>query len=256
MTLRFATALSTAAWILIASNAAAQVFKCEGADGKTTYSDQPCRDSGRTSTVNTRGNTVDTQHLRDEAARSRRARASAAQSAQQPSVHESESRQSRQLSSSERDRRIHELRLVINSPSVPKERREEAQEELGRLYRGTDLRRTPEEEKRLRDLQVDLGSIDEKTRERAKREIEMMTDRHESPEYIQNREARRTAEAVDRAAEAVERAERKRRTLVITDCDPGGCNSNIGRLTRLGDTGNFVGPNGVCRRVGQQMFCP
>jgi len=254
MTLRLAAVLSTAAWILVAGNAAAQVFKCEGVDGKTTYSDQPCRDAGRTSTINTRGNTVNNRHLRDEAAKTRRLEASearAARSAAQPRAEPA-----RQISSWERENRIRDLRMTIDSPSTPREKREEAQEELGRLHRGTDLRRTPEEQRRIRDLQVDLGSIDEQTRERAKREIEMITDRHESPEYIQNREARRTAEAVDRAAEAAKTAERKRRMPIITACDPAGCDSTIGRFSRLGNTNNFVGPNGVCRRENQQLFCP
>jgi hypothetical protein len=252
-----ASTLVLLAAAVAADDVFSQALKCIAPDGRITYSDLGC-DAGHTSQViNTKPNAVNNSYYRNEARRMRHAEAAAVQLPQPLAGATSERLEP--LSDFERQQRRRELDVIINSPSVSKERRAHAEAELSRMARGTDGQRTAEDHRRMRDLEVDLGSIDPKTRREAAAKIEALTDRHESPELVQNRDAQRNAEAMEQAAKA---EERRRKAAALANqgpviCDATGCNGPNGRYVRLGKTNMFVNPRGgTCRTLGTQLHCP
>jgi len=209
MKLCIASTLVLLAAAVAADDASSQALKCISPDGRVTYSDLGC-DAGHTSQViNTKPNAVNHSYYRNEARRMRHAEAAAVQLPQPLAAPASE--RPEPPSDLERQQRRRELDVIINSPSVNWERREHAKAELSRMARGTDGHRTAEDHRQMRDLEVDLGSIDLKTRREALTKIDALTRRHESTQFTPAVEAQpegdwMAREARPRAAEAMKGA--------------------------------------------------
>ena len=118
--------------LIVLPTAGAQLHKCVG-NGKVVYSDQPCDSTSRAATIriDPNANSVDGGAFKRESAIRK-------ESFQVPSSnYGSREGNSGGMTKYEREKRTRELGSTSTLPSTSKERRQAAQDESGRLQRGT-----------------------------------------------------------------------------------------------------------------------
>ena len=182
----------TVAMALACSDAAAQLYKCKGPDGKTVYSDTKCEASatGDALKVTPMGTTKSDrekaieQAAADKAAADKAAADKAAErralakdvademSARgQGGAPRAQSEGPYQLTSADRDR-IRELEMMSGNQGAYPEQKQAAQLQISRIRSGADAKLSSSERARRESLMHDLVSTDKEKRARTLRELQ------------------------------------------------------------------------------------
>ena len=225
---------------------AGPIYKCAGKDGSIEFSNLACPTGMSMSAVSARPNAIDMSGMREQdqkemdRRRQELARAAAADAyiAGGSGANECPS-----------DVEIRNMEAQSGSITHGKKEREFLQAETRRA-------------RQCRQGQGNYNAADWQVSRQARADQNSLTGRENG---------RMRAEAMHSGADPVEaerirlgrEAEEQRRAArqaaasrVITNCDSAGCNSSDGtRYNSLGG-GMFSGPQGTCRRVGQQLLCP
>lgn len=257
---------SSAALALIAATVCAAtaqpMYRCSDG-GKTTYSDRPCVSGNEVKRIAADGGPTpdDVARARMRAQNDRNRHA--ANAAATPTLEEASTRAGApSMSARDIDQRKRELKVLLASTTIERERRRAAQDELNRLERGVAQQVSAEDQARLRVLRVELASTDQRTRDHAEAEQRAILDRYDSPSIVANRKRTEAAdrmrtEAADRMRAEAAAARRSPAGVpsTIASCDPGGCfDTNGERYIGAGTT--LVDTNGkVCQRIGIELLC-
>lgn len=249
------TAFSIAA-LAASLSAAAQVYKCPGADGKLTYSDAPCSASAQPMDPSklrgsSLGPAIPQRHQVDGALP---AAAQRQFEVERPSAQRQQAVQQQVAGTTcptERD--IRNLETSASSVTLGKKERDFLFAEIRRARacskEGGNY--TAEDWQRIKDHQAGQNRIDERDRAR---ERELAEGRHAPA--ASDRENERMQN--DKMVEAVRAAGRRERApAMLTNCDAGGCWGTDGtRYNRAAGQGNFFRQNGApCRTAGNQVQC-
>lgn len=221
---------------IMSPQASAQINKCVVA-GRVVYSDQPCDRGGQS--VKIVPNTVDGTHLREESQRIRTERAiqeqeDAQQRATQAAISSRSTEQGLNAACEDARRGLESAFRSKHAPTIVGAReavRAKCNTERGLATSGD----TAACDEALHDLQV-----------RARGGY--MPD-------VSAAKARATAACGTPAPTPSERQHRK--NIPAHNCDAQGCNSEVGRFNRLGNSSSFASPNGgVCQLQGTTLRCP
>jgi hypothetical protein len=182
-------------WIALAAlfvcgEAAAQMYKCKGPDGKIVYSDTKCEAShtGDAMKVTPMGTTKSDREKAMEAAASEKAdadRKAADKAAERKALAKdvademrgqgagtsSATREPYQLTGADRER-IRELEMTGNSIGAYSEQKTAAQIQVARIKRGDEAKMSASDRSRRDSLMTDLVSTDKDKRARALRELQ------------------------------------------------------------------------------------
>ena len=182
-------------WIAVASalacgNAAAQMYKCKGPDGKIVYSDTKCEAShtGDSLKVTPMGTTkserekaieqaaadkaaADKQAAEKAAERKALAKEIAEEMRGQGAGSSSASSQPYVLTSGDRDK-IRELEMTVNSQGAYPEQKAAARMQIARIKRGGDAKMSSSDRARRDSLMHDLVSTDKDKRARSLQELQ------------------------------------------------------------------------------------
>ncbi len=177
-----------AAAALAGGNAAAQMYKCKGPDGKIVYSDTKCEasHSGDALKVTPMGTTKSEREKAMEQAAAEKADAekkAAEKAAERKALAKEVADEMRgqggspstsapyQLTSAERER-IRELETTNNSLGAYPEQKSAAQMQIARIKRGDEAKMSASDRARRDSLMTDLVSTDKDKRARALKELQ------------------------------------------------------------------------------------
>ena len=252
------------------------MFRCSE-NGKTTYSDRPCLSGDEVKRLAPSGGPTP-----EDAARARmraqadRERAAAGGSAPPPSASTSgRVAPAPTMSAYDIEKRTRELKAILASTTIDKEKRRAAEDELERLQRGVGPQLSPDDQKRMRELRVGLASMDQRTRAAAEAEQRAILDRNDSPAVVAERKRSEAAAAEARAAQRAEeerlaadararaRANEKSRHATaappaathITACAGGTCTDDAGNVYSGQGPITNRSDGKTCHQAGTQLIC-
>ena len=167
--------------LLAALSASAQLFKCQGPDGKVVYSDQRCESKSTTSNVPGAANNANRPTLPvpgvEKAAAEKGVGATPGVTGEAlpevpvgaPMAATGEAKPAG-LTSAQQDR-IRDLQTTAARSGATAEQKAGAQLEMDSIRRGRESRLSSDDRSRRESLTVDLGSVDAKKRAAALREL-------------------------------------------------------------------------------------
>jgi len=162
--------------LLFSSGAAAQLFKCKGADGKTVYSDTRCEAGASGSALKVSPNSTTGGPRADDSSpvppppKSGAGAADAPDAAPGSEMPAMTARQRYELTSADRDR-IRNLEVTANRLGAYSEQKSAAQLEIQNIRSGREARLSGSERDKRDSLTADLSSTDAKKRGQALREL-------------------------------------------------------------------------------------
>ena len=239
--------------------AVAQVLKCVDREGKVQFSNIGCPAGTSQRQVEVRPNAVDMSGLREQAAslaaQKARGRADELQSygAQQGAPVLARSSCPSELA-------IRNMEVSVSSPSLGKKEREFHEAEIRRarqcragegVYTDDDWNASKEALSGQRKFKAE-----DRRQERARAEgIHSAANPREGDRIAQERQAEAIREAERREAAAAARSQAAQNNRTITSCKAAGCTASDGQFYWNKGGGTFAGPNGFCRRIGNQLSC-
>ena len=242
--------------------AVAQVLKCVDGEGKVQFSNIGCPAGTSQRHVEVRPNSVDMSGLREQAAslavqnartRSEQLQSYSAQQGRAPAG-----------SSCPSELAIRNMEVSVSSPSLGKKERtfHEAEIRRARQCRAGEGVYADADWKASKEALADQRTFKEEDRRQARARAEGIhsaANPREGDRIAQERqaEASREAERREAAAEAAAaaRAQAAQNNRFITSCKSTGCTASDGQFYWNKGGGTFAGPNGFCRRIGNQLSC-
>lgn len=226
----------------LCGSAQAQLHRCNGADGKVTYTDQPCPSGSTKQRVRVVDNSADSsehrQKILDDQAN--------ASTYMKPDSSESNSSGGSERASSNcpSDREIKNLETKASSITLGKKESDFLQAEIRRAYacRTEGGSYTDSDWQRIRDGQADQGRINPADRARARERTENI----HSPRASGQEQDRMISDQRNRALEeaAKEAARKASRPVQLVNCDKEGCWDTSGKRYAR-SAGGFIRNDGA-----------